>query len=108
MTKDVLVHISGLHLETDADAGKENETIEVIVPGFYYFKAGKHYILYEEIDGKIMKEYRVNIELPDMVTRSKTKYFETVFFREDVGMFKKELINPNSTSYTKLEYEVVK
>ncbi len=57
MTKDVLVHISGLHLETDADAGKENETIEVIVPGFYYFKAGKHYILYEEIDedGRVTK-----------------------------------------------------
>lgn len=57
MTKDVLVRVSGLHQEKGAEVVKENEAIEVIVPGTYYYKNGKHYILYEEIEehGKITK-----------------------------------------------------
>lgn len=59
MTKEVLVHITGLHLEagTDVSESKETETIEVVVPGNYYLKNGKKYILYEEIeeDGRITK-----------------------------------------------------
>ena len=47
MTKEVLVHITGLHLEagTDVSENKETETIEVVVPGNYYLKNGKKYIL---------------------------------------------------------------
>ncbi len=41
MTKDVLVSISGLHMEGD-------EPIEVLSAGIYYFKNGKHYVLLEE------------------------------------------------------------
>ena len=44
MTKDVLLSISGLQYEIE-----ENEALEVITPGEYYFKNGKHYILYEEV-----------------------------------------------------------
>ena len=43
MTKDVLISISGLHFEDD-----ENETVEVVTPGNYYFKNNKHYLLYDE------------------------------------------------------------
>ena len=43
MTKDVLISISGLQYEID-----ENETVEVVTPGKYYFKNNKHYILYDE------------------------------------------------------------
>lgn len=77
MTKDVLVRISGLHLEVDAEAGKENEAIEVIVPGVYYFKNGKHYILYEEIDEggratknqiKLCEDKRVEIRKSGVLT----------------------------------------
>lgn len=63
-------------------------------------------ILYKEIDSKIVKEYRVQVEIEQMLTKNKTKYYETVFFREGVGIYKKELINPNVTSFSKLEYEV--
>ena len=59
MTKEVLVHITGLHLEAGKDVSENNETetIEVVVPGNYYLKNGKKYILYEEIeeDGRITK-----------------------------------------------------
>lgn len=44
MTKEVLISISGLQFEVD-----EDEAVEVITAGEYYFKNEKHYILYEEI-----------------------------------------------------------
>ncbi len=48
MTKDVLVAISGLQI-ADADADKDAQPIEVISPGEYYYKNGKHYILFDEL-----------------------------------------------------------
>ena len=50
MTKDVLVSISGMHMDvvsgmTDAD----NEPIEVVTPASYYCKNGKHYVIYDEV-----------------------------------------------------------
>lgn len=50
MTKDVLVSISGLHFETVAESPEAGEEIELVIPGTYYRKNGKHYILYEEIE----------------------------------------------------------
>ncbi|MGC4018510.1 MAG: DUF1934 domain-containing protein [Muricomes sp.] len=50
MTKDVLVSISGLHV--DALSGMmhgEDEAIEVVTPGNYYYKNGKHYVIYDEV-----------------------------------------------------------
>ncbi|MCI6463941.1 MAG: DUF1934 domain-containing protein [Faecalicatena sp.] len=50
MTKDVLVSISGMHMDvvsgmTDVD----NEPIEVVTPASYYCKNGKHYVIYDEV-----------------------------------------------------------
>ncbi|MDO5154501.1 MAG: DUF1934 domain-containing protein [Eubacteriales bacterium] len=42
MTKDVLVQISGMQVDV------ENEAIELLVPGNYYMKNDKHYVLFEE------------------------------------------------------------
>ena len=50
MTKEVLLTISGLHLDTVSDtADEENEPIEVMTPATYYLKNGKHYVLYDEM-----------------------------------------------------------
>ena len=51
MTKDVLLTISGLHYDTLAEEEVEegDEPIEVITPATYYFKNGKHYVLYDEL-----------------------------------------------------------
>lgn len=52
MKQDVLVKISGLHMMVmnDPSAGEEdNEPIEVITPANYYWKNGKHYIIYDEV-----------------------------------------------------------
>ena len=46
MNKDVLIHVRGLQLmETD----DEQEPIEIVVLGQYYFRNGSHYLRYEEM-----------------------------------------------------------
>lgn len=42
MTKDVLITVSGTQFEVG------DEPIELVVPGTYYMKNGKHYVFYEE------------------------------------------------------------
>lgn len=50
MTKEVLIRISGSH-QMDQD----NDTLELIVAGEYYFKNGKHYLIYDEVAENDMK-----------------------------------------------------
>lgn len=45
MTNEVLLTISGLQLLD----GEEGVPIEVVTPGSYYYRNGKHYILYDEV-----------------------------------------------------------
>lgn len=42
MTKDVLITISGTQFNV------ADEAIELVIPGTYYLKNGKHYVMYEE------------------------------------------------------------
>lgn len=54
MTKDVLVTVKGL------ETGYDNEdSMEIVCSGTYYFRNGKHYIKYEEIMEETM---RLNIK----------------------------------------------
>ena len=46
MDKNVLIHIRGLQMMEPTD---EQEPIELVVPGQYYFKNGSHYLRYEEL-----------------------------------------------------------
>ena len=45
--REVLVTVSGLLFMADEEA--ERQDIEVIAPGQYYWKNGKHYITYDEM-----------------------------------------------------------
>lgn len=45
MTKEVLLSIRGLQIAQD----NQSDTVELITPGEYYFRNGKHYFLYEEV-----------------------------------------------------------
>ena len=56
MTKDVLVSISGDHIdimgepeETPEAMESGRDAIEVVTPASYYCKGGKHYIIYDEV-----------------------------------------------------------
>lgn len=44
MTKDVILSICGFQFETNG-----NEPVEVITGADYFFKNGKHYVLYDEM-----------------------------------------------------------
>lgn len=46
MDKEVLIHVRGLQL---MDLDDEQEPIEIVVPGQYYFRNGSHYLRYEEV-----------------------------------------------------------
>ena len=58
MTKDIILTISGLH-ETD---GESDEPIEIISPGQYFFRNGKHYVLFDEVmegvDGVVKSTFK--------------------------------------------------
>lgn len=45
MTKEVLLSIQGLQVTDD----NQSDTTEVIAPGEYYFRNGRHFLLYDEV-----------------------------------------------------------
>ena len=49
MTKEVLVSISGLQMAANDMESNEDEPIEILSAGTYYFKNGKHYVFFEEV-----------------------------------------------------------
>lgn len=58
MTKDVLVTITGL-----MTGPQDDDSIEVTTGGSYYFKNGKHYILFEEIGDDTVSVVRNTITI---------------------------------------------
>lgn len=50
MTKDVIIKISGIHeSRLEGEKGDPGEDLVVVMPAQYFFKNGKHYILYDEV-----------------------------------------------------------
>ena len=49
MTKDVLVSVAGLQADVNGMENCDEEPIEVLSAGTYYFKDGKHFIFFEEV-----------------------------------------------------------
>lgn len=73
MTKDVLVSVTGKHMGIMADGAgdyeSEADVLEVVTPGTYYCRNGKHYILYDEViegDGGTIRN-RIKISGTDSV-----------------------------------------
>ena len=91
MTKDVLLKISGLHVGPEDDMHNE-DTIEVITPATYYFKNGKHYVMYEEIG-----------ENETEVTKNTLKFYDNYLSVTKTGYANVQMIiesnKENSTSY---------
>ena len=69
MTKDVLISISGLQFEDE-----DNEPIEVVTSGNYYFKNNKHYIIYDEYidDAELEVTKNMMIISKDKISLSKS------------------------------------
>ena len=64
MTKEVIVSLSGLQMAVSDMESNDDEPIEIVSAGTYYFKDGKHYIFMEEvvegIPGVTKTQIRVN------------------------------------------------
>lgn len=78
MTKDVLLSISGLQIEVSEEEGIENEPIEVVTAASYFYKNGKHYILYDEVTEGVQGVAKNKIKIADnMLEILKTGFTNT-------------------------------
>ena len=65
MTKDVLLSICGIEALDDTDGGYTGGPVEVITPAEYYFKNGKHFLLYDEMDPEDRSVTRSTLKIAD-------------------------------------------
>lgn len=124
MTKDVLVSISGLQIEA-GEGGLENEPIEVVTPANYFFKNGKHYILYDEVtEGvsgvtknkiklsedalEIMKTGVVNMHMIFERNKKNMTYYETPYGQMLIGIHTTKLNAKSGEDHleVRVEYEL--
>ena len=64
MNEEVIISIKGLRVTDDTD-----EDVEVITPGKYYLKNGKHYLLYEESGKTIKNMIKITSEYVEVTKR---------------------------------------
>ena len=76
MDKNVLITVGGL-LYTGSGEG-EKDNVDVISPGQYYYKEGKHYLFYDEVVEETPETIKNRIEItPDEVKVSKRGIINT-------------------------------
>lgn len=110
MTKEVLVNISGLQMDVNEMEQNDEEPIEVLSPGNYFFKDGKHYIFFEEISEGISGVTKTQIKITDnekvevikkgisnthMIfdTNQKNRsYYDTPYGQLNLGVFTKNIM----------------
>lgn len=94
MTKDVLLSISGLHYDVtgimDDENEEENVPIEVITPAVYYYKAGKHYVVYDEmvegLPGTIKNKIRITDSRMVEILKTGLANAHMVFEKDKINM----------------------
>ncbi len=81
MTEDILISVKGLHT---MEAAEEDE-IEVFSAGKYYFKNGKHYILYDEVveDTKEVIKNRITLRGGCMEVQKSGPMSTKMIFEQD-------------------------
>ena len=85
MTKDVLLSIKGLQIGEN----EQNDTIEVISPGDYYFRNGKHFFMYEEVmegQKESTKKGAVNVHMIFEKNKKNITYYNTPYGSLLVGI----------------------
>lgn len=104
MTRDVLVTIRGLQTDVMPREETEDEPIEIVTPANYFFKNGKHYIVYEEVSEdlpgvtknkikitdnetiEILKSGNVNAHMLFQKDKDSKTYYDTPFGKLMVGI----------------------
>lgn len=81
MTEDVLVSVKGLHALDTAD----EEEVEVFSAGKYYFKNGKHYVLYDEMveDTTTVVKNRITLKNGRMEVKKTGPFHSQLVFEEE-------------------------
>ncbi|MDO4322259.1 MAG: DUF1934 domain-containing protein [Lachnospiraceae bacterium] len=82
MTEDILISVKGLHT---LDNEEEDQEIEVFSAGKYYFRNGRHYILYEEQaedNGELIKN-RITLKDGCMEVQKKGPVNSKMVFEQD-------------------------
>ena len=105
MTKDILVSISGLQMAVNDMEGNDDEPIEVFSAGSYYFKNGKHFVLFEEaVEGmqgviktqikwkgtevlEVTKKGLSNVHMIFEKNKNNRCYYDTPFGQLNMGIF---------------------
>lgn len=108
MTKEVLINISGLQVEIN-EMENNDEPIETINSGNYFFKNGKHYLLFEEVSEGIPGVTKTQIKVKGqeslevlkrgvsnthMIFDTKKKhlsYYETPYGQLNLGIFTRKI-----------------
>lgn len=110
MTKDVLITISGMQADLKEMEASNEEPIEVVSPGNYFFKNGKHYLLFEEVaEGfqgvtktqiklqgeecmEVMRRGISNTHMIFDVKRKNQSYYETPYGQLNLGLFTRNIM----------------
>ena len=72
MTEDILISVRGLHTLDIEQEEEETDELEMTMPGKYYFRNGKHYVLFEETDEESQSVVKNRFKLaPDRLEISK-------------------------------------
>ena len=109
MTKDVLVSVSGLQSAVNEMENYDEEPIEVLSAGTYYFKDGKHFVFYEEVaEGvpgvtktqirlsgseslEVRKKGISNVNMVFEKNKNNRCFYQTPFGQLNLGIFTKDI-----------------
>lgn len=123
MTKDVLINISGLHMDVNNVESEDEEAIEVLSPGTYYYKNGKHYVFFEEVmEGvtgvtksqirwqgedflEVSKKGISNMHLVFEKNQKSRCFYNTPFGQLNLGLFMTEMKVEESDEEIKIQAE---
>lgn len=73
MKKDVLISINGLQIMDE-----DQDQVEVITPGEYYNKNGKHFLLYDEVSADFDGVTKNTIKINENIVEIKKKGYTNV------------------------------
>ena len=109
MTKDVLVTISGLQMAVNDMENDNDEPIEILSAGTYYFKDGTHYIFFEEVQEgipgvtktqvrlsgnetlEVRKKGIANVNMVFVKNQNNRCFYHTPFGQLNMGIFTKDI-----------------
>ena len=125
MTKDVLVSVSGLQTAVNEMENYDEEPIEVLSAGTYYFKDGKHFVFYEEVaEGipgvtktqirlsgndslEVRKKGIANVNMVFEKNKNNRCFYQTPFGQINLGIYTKDIWVEEAEDNLKIRAEYV-